>query len=908
MDDMMGLYIDDTREYLSILNESIIAFERHPDDHAAISEMFRAYHTMKSSTAAMDFKRSADFIHHMEDLLHEMREGRIKISTKIIKLLYKSHDYLEKFLQHVMENGNEGELPYEPLMEEVAKYIRECLENSYDNSKAGSKASNKVISKTSVVGNADRGFTIGKEELLKAKKEVTNGSQLYKIAVELMTECAFKAVRAWMTFEDITRVAKIIASYPIKPESKDFLNGAFNFNETKIFILAASDIPLPDLFQELTENLNEVENLLIQEIEPQIAVGMAFGDLPVVSGEIRQYAGKQEDRISNVVNQIIGDEIKGLDSDPSLSVLAEIKGKIKECEFQLLEFEMEQYSADVISDFMSRIQAVREMACYVETGRIPDIVRHICSLMDLFVQQQLEPDMVSVGLIADLMKDIKRLCEKPELNNNQMFLEELNQRYSLLDNYHSLAGKLQSQMDGPESFKLGEILVNTGLIKNEDVTEIINLQKECYPDLKFGQIAVKENKADVKDVISALHVQENSKMDQKNQSYIRIPAVKVDNLVDHLGELLITQSLHKQEITSLLNRDGGKVMNNVMRMERIAKEIQDITMSLRMVSLKQTFQKIYRIGRDTALELGKDIEIDTFGDETEIDRNIVDKIHDPLMHLIRNAISHGIEEAGERIHAGKPAAGHVTISASNKRGNVYIEISDDGKGLSADKIYKKAVEKELIDPLQKYTEDEILKFVYLPGFSTQEKVNSISGRGVGMNVVQTEITKLGGKIDIENRQGQGCTFILKIPVNLATINGTIVEIFGSNYIIPTLSIKQILKPQEDQWVSIKGIVSTIAIRNEIIPVIPIADILLSTGGYRGMDTDIVITVEHEQKLKALPVKAILGKQEVVVKQLGSDFSNLDFISGATILGDGRVSLIFDVEALFKLTEEPVKTS
>jgi two-component system chemotaxis sensor kinase CheA len=896
MDEMMGLYIDDTREFLAILNESIIAIEKHPDDHSAISEMFRAYHTMKSSTAAMDFKRTADFIHHMEDLLHEMREGRIKISTKIIKLLYESHDHLEKFLHNVLEIGREGDLPYEPLLEKVEKYIQECLEKPQANHKAN------------VVSDADKSFIIGEEDILKAKKEVNSGCQLYKVTVELMSECAFKAVRAWMTFEDITKTAKIIFSCPLKPESDDFLNGAFCFNETKLFVLVASDIQLADLFQELTGNLSEIDDLLVEEIEPGFAAGVAYERLPVIPGETRHYTRKQDESISSIIDRIIGDENNRDDPDQLITVLAEIREKIKECEFLLLEFEVEHYSIDIMLEIMNRFQSVREMAGYLEYGMLPDIVQQMFGLMDLFVHQQLEPDMVSVGLLADLMKYIKRLCEKPELNNNGLFVEEVNQRHSLLRNYHSLANKLQSQEDVPGTVKLGEILVKTGLIKNEDVTEIMNLQKDCYPDLKFGEIAVKENKADVKDVIGALHVQENAKGDQRNQSYIRIPAGKVDNLVDHLGELLITQSLHKQEISSLLSRDGGKVMNNITRMERIAKQIQDITMSLRMVSLKQTFQKIYRIGRDTAAELGKDIIIDTFGDDTEIDRNIVDKLHDPLMHLIRNAISHGIEEADERTDAGKPAAGHVAISASNRKGNVYIEIRDDGKGLSVDKIYKKAVEKELIDPLKKYTEEEILKFVYLPGFSTQETVNSISGRGVGMNVVQTEIVKLGGKIDIENRQGQGCSFILKIPVNLATINGTIVEIFGSNYIIPTLSIKQILKPQENQWVSIKGIVSTIIVRNEIIPVIPVARILGNHPGFEGTNTDIVITVEHEQKLMALPVKAILGKQEVVVKQLGSDFSNLDFISGATILGDGRVSLILDVEALFKMTEEPVKAS
>jgi two-component system chemotaxis sensor kinase CheA len=756
MDDMMSLYIDDTREYLAILDESIIAFEKQPENHAAISEMFRAYHTMKSSTAAMDFKRTADFIHHMEDLLHEMREGRIKAGAALIELLYESHDLLEKFLQNVLNTGNEGDLPYEPLLKKVGLFI--------------------LDSRGAAVGEGFRkgaepetGFILSESDIAGIQGKGSEGSPLYRITVEIADNCTFKAVRAWMAFEEISKVAAIVCSNPPVPDPEAFLNGSFCFNGTKLYILAVSDVPMADLFRELTGNSNETERILVEEIVPKMEAGMAFTGLPVLKGRTLNFRREPEDNVSSIVDRIIGGE------------------------------------------------------------------------------------------------------EEP---------------------------------NPPE--RLGEILVKNGSINKEDIDEIIQLQKECYPDMRFGEIAVKENKADARDVIHALQVQETAKTEMKNQSYIRIPASKIDNLVDHLGELLITQSLHKQEISMLLNKDAGKVLNNIIRMERIAKEIQDITMSLRMVSLKQTFQKIYRIGRDTATNLGKEIIIDASGEETEIDRNIVDKLHDPLMHLIRNAISHGIEEADARAAAGKPAAGHITLSASNRRGNVYIEINDDGKGLSVERIYRKAMEKELIDPARKYSEEEILKLIYLPGFSTQEKVDNISGRGVGMNVVQTEIAKLGGKIDIANRPGQGCSFVLKIPVNLATINGTIVEISGSHYIIPTLNIKQILKPQDDQWVSIKGVTSTIVIRNEIVPVIPIGRILRSGSGCR--DAGIVITVEHEQKLMALPVQAILGKQEVVVKQLGSDFSHLDFISGATILGDGKVSLILDVEALFKMTEEPGRVS
>ena len=900
MDDMMSLYIDDTKEYLAILNGSIIELEKHPDNKAAISEMFRAYHTMKSSTAAMDFKRTADFIHHMEDMLHEMREGRLEIHAGIIALLYESYDYLEKFLQHVMESGKEGDPAYEELMMKVEGFL---LHPPVKDSGAGKEPAGFKTSSCPVTAGE---FMPGGEDILKAKQEASAGNHLYRITVRLGEECVFKAVRAWMILENAGRISKIICSYPALPESEDFLNGSFRFDDITMYILASSESILEDMFQELTANPGEIEELHIEEMEPESGDGAGFDKLLPICGSARRYRGSSEDSVSQTIDRIIGGD-KEKNEDES-SLLMEIKRKIKECELLLIDMEVMHYSNAALSEIMGHIYSMREISDSIGYGMIPGIIRQLCSLIELFINRQLEPEIVSAGLMADLLKFVKRLCEKPELNDNKLFIEEVKQKYKQLSEYQSLADKLGTQKKAPEQGKLGEILVKAGSIKSEDVAEIMTLQKECYPDLKFGQIAVRENKADAKDVLGALHVQENIRSDQKNIAYIRIPANKVDNLVDHLGELLITQSLHRQEITLLLNKDGGKALNNIMRMERIAKEIQDITMSLRMVSLKQTFQKIYRIGRDTAVELGKDISIETAGEETEIDRNIVDKIHDPLMHLIRNAISHGIEEADERTAAGKPAEGRVAISASNRKGNVYIEISDDGKGLSVDKIYAKALEKGLIEPQRKYAEDEILKFIYLPGFSTQEEVNSISGRGVGMNVVQTEILKLGGKIDIVNKQGLGCSFILKIPVNLSTINGTIVEIAGSNYIIPTLNIKQILKPQEDQWVSIRGTISSLSVRNEIIPVIPAGRILQSDEDDKGGYSGIVIVVEHEQELMALPVKAILGKQEVVVKQLGSDFSQLDFVSGATILGDGKVSLILDVEALFRWKEEPGRAS
>ena len=722
MDDLMSIYIEDMKEFLGVLEDSILSLERNPGEASAISEMFRAYHTMKSSTAAMEFRKTAGFIHRMEDLLQEIREGKITVKPDIIKLFLKTYDLLDKFLGSVIRNGNEGDCEYSDAMEAAGRII------SGDFGFAQTAA--PLPPKTA---EGDAGFTLGEADVKKLGEALGRGSLAYKLTAVIDENCVYRAVRTWMIFEELEKLSAIICSDPPKPDSEDFINGRFEFGGTRVRAVIVSEMPRYELLQELKSAVSEMSDIELTPIGPYFAKGMDFDSLCQDSdGKVSM--GTDDGDLSGIIDGIIGTE----------------------------------------------------------------------------------PEWT--GLAGD-------------------------------GEDKAISGGAVPPSGGPE----------------------------------------------------------DARRDQKSQAYIRIPAGKVDNLVDLLGELIITQSLHKQDISDAFNKDS-RLVNNIIRMERIAKDIQDITMSLRMVSLKQTFQKICRIGRDTAAELGRSVEILIKGEETEIDRNIVEKIHDPMMHLIRNAISHGIEPEAERLAAGKPPAGCILIQACNRRGNVYIEISDDGKGLNPDRIYAKAVEKGLADATGKYSEDEILRFIYLPGFSTEESVNSISGRGVGMNVVQTEIARLGGKIEIRNSQGRGCAFILKIPVNLATINGTIVSIAGSKYIVPTLNIKQILKQEAEQWISIKGKRSMVRIRNEILQVIPISSILDSGPEEAASVSGLIMVVEHEQKLMALPVDSIEGKQEVVVKSIGSDFRHLNFVSGATILGDGRVSLILDIDALFKLSGDSCRAS
>jgi two-component system chemotaxis sensor kinase CheA len=387
-----------------------------------------------------------------------------------------------------------------------------------------------------------------------------------------------------------------------------------------------------------------------------------------------------------------------------------------------------------------------------------------------------------------------------------------------------------------------------------------------------------------------------AKQQVKNEEYMKVANSKIDYLVEMIGELIINQSLIDDYVQNNYSSDNMFIAN-MNALQRTTRELQDISMFLRMVSLKSTFQKISRIARDTIQELNKSIDFQISGEMTEIDRAVADRLLDPLVHLIKNAISHGIEEdVQERKNTGKAERGRVELNAFNKRGKIYIEVKDDGKGIDVDRVYQKALEKGIIDPNREYSKEEIQEFILLPGFSTAQKVDNISGRGVGMDVVKTEIMKIGGKIDIKSDMGKGTTMTLEVPVNHAIMNGTIINLNGQQFIIPTINVKEIILPEDDKWVRTNNQKTFLKVREHVVPIIQVAKFL--GGDFVDKDYPLVVLLEVEGELKVLPITNVVGRQEVVVKPTLEEFINLRYISGMSILGNGKVSLIFDVDYLF----------
>ncbi|MCX5876812.1 MAG: chemotaxis protein CheA [Deltaproteobacteria bacterium] len=372
---------------------------------------------------------------------------------------------------------------------------------------------------------------------------------------------------------------------------------------------------------------------------------------------------------------------------------------------------------------------------------------------------------------------------------------------------------------------------------------------------------------------------------------IKVDVEKLDALVNAVGELVIMQSLVRQN--KLVSRIAdAKLTKDFSQLTRITSELQRTAMSMRMVPIKQTFDKMIRLVRDLSKKSGKKVDLIMEGADTEIDRNMVESIYDPLVHMMRNSVDHGISPSADREKCGKSETGTVFLRAYQKGGSMMIEIEDDGEGLNTQKIRKKAIERGLVSEADNLSDFELNNLIFLPGFSTADKITDVSGRGVGMDVVKKAVEKLRGKVDVQSQPGKGSLFTIRLPLTLAIIDGIIVRVGTERYIIPTIAIQESMRPDRTNYSTVHGRGENLLVRGELVPIIRLYEIF----GVESTNTDpceaIVVVVENEGRRRALMVDELLGKEEVVIKNLGG--LDVPGVAGGTILGDGRVGLILDL--------------
>ncbi len=392
-----------------------------------------------------------------------------------------------------------------------------------------------------------------------------------------------------------------------------------------------------------------------------------------------------------------------------------------------------------------------------------------------------------------------------------------------------------------------------------------------------------------------------AKNQPKQQSIISVNVEKMDALMDLIGELVIAEAVVLQNPDLKV---PGLELSNFQKasgqLSKITTELQEVIMSMRMMPLTNVFQKMKRIVFDVSRKLDKDIELEVIGENTEVDKNIIEHITDPLMHLVRNSVDHGIEEnAEDRTTLGKPAKGKITLEAKNEGGKVYISVKDDGKGLNKEKLYQKAMDKGLIDNklISEFTDKEIFRFITLPGFSTKEEVTEYSGRGVGMDVVVKNIQSIGGRLDIESVEFEGSEMTLIIPLTLAIINGIVVQVGNSPFVIETASIKEFVRVGEDSLIHEPSGEEYIVLRGECYPFIRLNERYDLADSISNVEEGIVVVLEHEGSQVCVLIDKLLQEQEIVVKPIPPYVKKVKGLSGCTQLGDGSIALILDIAGL-----------
>lgn len=592
---------------------------------------------------------------------------------------------------------------------------------------------------------------------------------------------------------------------------------------------------------------------------------------------------------------LLGEE----DKEIIIDFVAEALENLGTIEVGLMDLEQEPSNLETINSIFRPFHTVKGVSGFLNFNKINKLAHTTENLLDKARNGEIVIDGEIVDIILDSVDLLKRMIENvgSSLDEGTPFEGDVDTGQLIAQIEYSIA---QTEMEGNKP--LGEMLVSKGVVTETDLEEVLDAQKE-EPDKKIGEIFLEKKKVKTKDVVSALR--EQKRVGRPAVLQVKVDTVKLDSIVDMVGELAIAQSMLRQN--ELVSSSGdSKLFQIADQLSFITSGLQNTAMSLRMVPIKNTFQKMLRLVRDLAKKAGKEVQLVMSGEDTEIDRNMVEEIYEPMVHMIRNSIDHGLETPEERAAQKKARQGTIHLKAYHKGGDIVIEIEDDGRGLNREKILKKAISTGLVKEGEELSEAEIDNLIFHPGFSTAEKITDISGRGVGTDVVKNRIEKLRGRVDVQSITGKGSTFFLRLPLTLAIVNGMIIRVAGERYIIPTLVVQESFRPRKSEYHTVKSEGEMLKVRDSLIPLVRLDRLLGRNGNDSYSETDrfpwerLVVVVENQGRRMCLLVDELLSQEEVVIKNLGGWLRDVKGIAGSTIMGDGKVGLILDIAGIYNM--------
>jgi two-component system chemotaxis sensor kinase CheA len=570
----------------------------------------------------------------------------------------------------------------------------------------------------------------------------------------------------------------------------------------------------------------------------------------------------------------------------------------------LLAVEKDPADTDKINELFRPFHTIKGIAGFLNLRDINRLTHEVETILDMGRRNELALTPVTIDRIFAAVDRLKAQIAEVASFLNQPQGETCPQpdiRDIMAELRAVQAGKSPDAAGGGSAgeqarSKLGEILVANEAATPDELSSALERQQEAAAGRKVGEILVEQGAVSYKQVDQALTQQAVGKVVEQS---IRVDTAKLDALVDAVGELVIAQTM--VNLSKGVTADP-KLQRDVTQVTKIVRDVQETAMSMRMVPVGPTFQKMRRLVRDVARKAGKQVELRIGGEETELDKTVIQRISDPLVHMVRNSVDHGIEAPAERRAAGKPEIGTVYLNAYHEGDSIVIEIGDDGAGLDPQKLIAKGIERGVISPDDQLSEQQAFALIMLPGFSTAKEVTDISGRGVGMDVVRRNVDELRGKVEIHSKLGQGTTVQVRLPLTLAIIDGMLVRVGDERLIIPTILIEQSLRPQREQLTTVQRRGEMMQVRGELCPLIQLGQLFGYTDYTDPCETLVVIAHSEGQKV-GLVVDELIGQQQVVIKSLAGSLKRVHGVSGAAILGDGRVGLIVEPTGLLKLHKE-----
>lgn len=572
-----------------------------------------------------------------------------------------------------------------------------------------------------------------------------------------------------------------------------------------------------------------------------------------------------------------------LAQDPELvaDFVMESREHLASIESQMLLLEQNPDDTDVIHSVFRGFHTIKGLAGFLEFAEIQQVAHEVETLLDLARNSKLS---VTTGLVdvvlesADYLARAVNAVEWSAAGNPKPAPEQ-----------GDLIVRIQHAATAcPDPTEMEPPIVNEGV--------------------EVPQIAVSPASEDLKTVNAPLADNPSIPISQEQRSVsksakgaehfsVRVETQKLDFLMDMVGELVIAQSLIRHN--PALANPNPRLLADLSQLTRITAEVQRTTMAMRMIPIGQLFQRTARMVRDLSRKTGKRVQLETSGEETEVDKNIAEELSDPLLHMVRNSLDHGIELPAEREKAGKNPTASIKLAAYHQGGQIVIQISDDGRGLDRTKILKKARERGLVPDGAQLSNNDIFHLIFEPGFSTADKITDISGRGVGMDVVRKNVQKLRGRIDVQSTAGAGTTFLLNLPLTLAIIDGLVVAVGDHRYIVPICDVREMIRPTPELVSSVQERDEVAMVRGRLLPIVRLYQRFNVIPRSENTCDGLLVVAERDGKQFCLLIDDLIGKQEVVIKSLGEALKNITGIAGCAILGDGRVGLILDLSGVFR---------